>query len=370
MKTAAKIMGRLTFLAIFSGVVTAATPYGVLAADRLAYSLGEDTTLVFSGYADIGVEYIFSNDRDAETGFEFAPYAELNTALEFRQNWSIQSTLKAEEFDKRDENQDNEGYGLALDKLFLQYVSDRFIVYAGKFAARFGLVEDANLGKYGGDFNDYEVDEKVGFGGSVKFDAQGFGQQILSASIFAADTSVFSDSLFFDRGRLRRADGGPSNTGDLSSYAIALDGRSSVWLPANLSYHVGFSHQAAGQGDVGDSESLVLGLQQTDLEIVPGVSFQWIAEVAHVTNFEGDDEDITFYTFGGTLYWNLYSFTTVYSPRHVDSANEGNSRTDQLLAATLGYQIYDNTELLLAYRYRNEEDVTDNTVSLSLGYSY
>ncbi|MGI9387372.1 MAG: hypothetical protein ACR2OX_08060 [Methyloligellaceae bacterium] len=369
MKTATRLAGKSIPLVIAFGFL-AVLVHGARADDRLAYSLGGDTSLVFSGYADIGVEYIIPDDDNLDPKFEFAPYAELKAVLEFQQNWSVNSKLKVEEFDKRDENLDDEGYGLALDELFLQYANDRFKVYAGKFEAHFGIAQNANLGKYGGDFNDYEIDEKAGFGGAIHFNTQDFGWHTLSASVFTADTSVFSDSLFFERGRLRREDGGPSNTGDLSSYAIALDGHNSSWVPRNLSYHVAFAHQAAGQGDQGDSESLVLGLRQTDLEIVPGTGFQWIAEVAHVTNFEGENEDVTFYTFGGTLFWDLYSLTAIYSPRRIDSANAADSRTDQLVAATLGYEVFDNAELLLAYRYRDEDNVTDNTVSLSIGYSF
>ena len=333
------------------------------------YFLGNDITLKFNGYAELGLEYITPRLEGDASSFRFSAYAEHETKLTFQKNWSLNSVVKSQQLDKRDDDNDGEGYGVTLDSLYLQYGTSRYKVYAGKFQARFGLAQHANLGKFGYDFNDYKVDEKLGFGGSVGFGDPASGSYVLSASLFTADTTIFSDSLFFQRDRLRRSDGGPSNTGDLSSFAIALDGDRTPWTNG-VKYHVAYAHLAAGNGDQSASDSVVFGLRNDGLNLADDMRLEWVGEVAYVTNADGDGDDVTSFTLGTAIYKGRYTLTSVYAPRLVSAQNAADDRTDQLFALSVGYAVTDNSQAILSYRYRDEDDTTDNTVSLSYGFSY
>ena len=333
------------------------------------YFFGNDISLKFNGYAELGLEYITPRLEDSSSSFRFSAYAEHKTQLTFRKNWSIKSVVKSQELDTRDDDDDKEGYGVTLDSLYLQYGAARYKVYAGKFQARFGLAGQTNLGKFGYDFYDYKVEEKLGFGGSIGFGDGASGSYVLSASLFTADTTVFSDSLIFERGRLKRSDGGPSNTEDLSSFAIALDGDRLPWADG-VRYHVAYAHLAAGDGDQSSSDSFVFGLQNNGWQIGNDMRLEWVSEVAYVTNVDGNGDDVAYITLGATVQNGRYSLTSVYAPRFVTAQNEADDRTEQLFALSLGYSVTDNSQVILGYRYRDEENTEDNTVSVSYGFSY
>ncbi|MGI9479134.1 MAG: hypothetical protein ACR2PI_20690 [Hyphomicrobiaceae bacterium] len=338
--------------------------------DGNSYKINDHIELKFSMYAELGLEYIASRGNEYSSKYQFSAYGEKRASLTFWKNWTLQSVVKAEEFDTRDDNDDEEGYGVAWDSLYLEYRNARFRAYAGKFQARFGLASDADLGKYGSDFNDYDIDEQVGFGGSVRFGGASYGQHIFSASVFTADTSVLSDSLFFSRGRLDRSGGGPGNTGDLSSFAIAVDGRQLPWFSPNFTYHVGYAHLAPGEGDQDGSDAFVLGARQTGIKVGSDVEVALIGEVAYVSNVEGDGDDITYYTLGAAANYGRYNFTLVYAPRRVEANDPQDDRTEQLFAASAGYYFTDNLGVNVSYCYREEEDETDNTVSVNVAVNY
>ena len=339
-------------------------------AEAKSYKVNEQVELKFGMYAELGLEYIAAIGNEYSSEYQFSFYGEQKTSLVFRKNWALHSVIKADEFDRRDDNDDDEGYGVAWDSLYLEYSNARYRAYAGKFQARFGMAADADLGRYGSDFNDYEIEEKVGVGGAITFGGPSYGQHVFSASVFTADTSALSDTLFFSRGRLNRSDGGPGNTGDLSSVAIAVDGRRLPWVSPNLSYHVGYAHLAPGGSDEDGSDAVVFGVRQTGLKLNPDIELGLVGEIAYVTNVEGDGEDVTFFTLGGSARYGRYNLTLVYAPRVVEAEDPQDDRTEQLFAATAGYEITDNLGVNVSYRYRKEDDLRDNTVSLNVAVYY
>lgn len=335
-----------------------------------SYKVNEDVELKFGMYAELGLEYIAAIGNEYSSEYQFSFYGEQKTSLVFRKNWALHSVVKADEFDRRDDDDDDEGYGVAWDSLYLEYSNARYRAYAGKFQARFGLATDADLGRYGSDFNDYEIDEKVGFGGGIAFGSPSYGQHVVSASVFTADTSGLSDTLFFERGRLRSSDGGPGNTGDLSSFAIAIDGRRLPWVSPNLSYHAAYAHLAPGAPDEDGSDAVVFGVRQTGLKLTPDIELGLVGEIAYVTNLDGDGEDVTFYTFGGSASYGRYHLALVYAPRRVEAEDPQDDRTEQLFAATARYDVTDNLGVNVSYRYRKEDDVRDNTISMNVAVYY
>ncbi|MFQ5466945.1 MAG: hypothetical protein ACE5DS_02310, partial [Kiloniellaceae bacterium] len=119
-----------------------------------------------------------------------------------------------------------EDHGLFVEALSLNLERGRFHVFGGKFGPNFSIAFDAAPGIYGTDISedDIEISEQLGVGGDVLFGSERVGTHALSASVFFADTTALSESAFENRGRVNVRDGGPSNTGDLSSFAVGLDG--------------------------------------------------------------------------------------------------------------------------------------------------
>ncbi len=114
-------------------------------------------------------------------------------------------------------------HGAWLDNLVLVYETERFGVYGGKFGATFGL-HDAVVGLYGDTFTgDYEVNERIGFGGMANAALDGVGAVTVNASIFTRDDTFAADSILTGRGQLDRDDGGAGNTEGLNNYAVTLD---------------------------------------------------------------------------------------------------------------------------------------------------
>ena len=75
-----------------------------------------------------------------------------------------------------------------------------------------------------GDFaEDYELAERLGGGVEIALPDIGFGQHSLTATVFLADTSVLSESIFVNRGRTRLASGGPNGASTEANIVFHLN---------------------------------------------------------------------------------------------------------------------------------------------------
>ena len=116
-------------------------------------------------------------------------------------------------------------------------------LFGGKMANNFGNAWDVTPGVLGTDLaEEYEMAENIALGGAFNGDLGEGGRHIVSAQIFFLDTSDLADSAFTRRPKPRRADGGPGNTGDFSSFSVAVDGGDYPTLPG-FRYHAAYVHQ-------------------------------------------------------------------------------------------------------------------------------
>ncbi len=123
---------------------------------------------------------------------------------------------------------------------------DEVVINGGKFTPHFGFVWDNVPGIYGDLFaQDAELAERWGFGASFGIRSEQAGLFTLSGSTFFRDTTDLSNSVFTQRGRLDRSDGGPGNTEDFSNFAIALDLAEPPFAPG-LRLHAAVLRQGAG----------------------------------------------------------------------------------------------------------------------------
>jgi hypothetical protein len=200
-----------------------------------------------------------------------------------------------------------EAQGLFVEELHLTYATEWFSVFGGKFTPNFGLGWDAAPGVYGTDFAEdgYELAEQIGLGATVTFKDKRLGAHTLSASTFFTDTTVLSESAFDNRGRTSLSSGGPGNTEDFSSFAVALDGGEIPALPG-FGYHIAFVLRAEGQGSTADETGIAIAAKYSfsvaGVEVSPFIEYVNFDDLAGT---DGDERD--FLTTSLQMVWNQWN---------------------------------------------------------------
>jgi hypothetical protein len=152
-------------------------------------------------------------------------------------------------------------------------------------------------GIYGADFaEDYELTERIGFGGSLTGGNDDYGFHTLSSNLFFLDTTFLSKSAFTNRGRTRKSDGGVSNTESLESFSVTLDGADMPFLPG-LGYTLGVERQEGGKGDPKDELGFVAGLYGA-FDVTSETTLEPILEYVYLDNAEGQHQDRQYITVG------------------------------------------------------------------------
>ena len=113
-----------------------------------------------------------SDDADSEvtTGYN---YTELYPDIQLSENFSVTGALVFEPIQDGDPGDDVffDNEGLFIEEIKLNYQNGAFGAFAGKFNPGFGIAWDYGRGIWGEDFaEDYEITEKIGFGGSYAFE--------------------------------------------------------------------------------------------------------------------------------------------------------------------------------------------------------
>lgn len=240
-----------------------------------------------------------------------------------------------------------------------------FRIFGGKFTPNFGLAWDITPGVYGTDFaEDYEFSERWGFGGSFTIKHGALGEYKISGSTFFLDTTVLSNSAITERGRTRLRDGGPSNTENLKSFALALDGSEIPGLEG-FSYHIGFIHQAVRGGP--DEQGFVASAQWEiplggDWKITP------LVEYAHFWDADGTaGARRHFLTTSLAAEHGNWSASISHTLRNTTSPGESTIR-DNLFTVSGGYTFDNGLGIELGYSFRNEESVGTHTIGVLVTY--
>ena len=82
------------------------------AVDGKSYKISDQVELKFSMYAELGLEYIANLGNEYSSKYQFSAYGEKKASLTFGKSWALRSIVKAQEFDRRENNDDSEGYGV------------------------------------------------------------------------------------------------------------------------------------------------------------------------------------------------------------------------------------------------------------------
>lgn len=299
------------------------------------------------------LEGLFQLDSTLSSGPDYAPFSSLFAEGEARGNVNFGRFLTVNGLVRLQQVRDQRTGGVFVDEAL--YVQRLFAVinvsplhfYGGKIHPRFGIGWWATPGLYGTDFDeDYELVDKIGVG--IRWDINMFGRHRFTAEAFQADTSFLSNSLIqdapFGSPGLKRpsplylAEGGPSNTGALESFAFALSGRRVVDIEG-FGYNIGWVKQKASPYNVRDEYSWVVSTNWLFI-INDHVLLQPMAEFASISGQGGNDRDVDYATVAAQLrlgdYWTLAVHTT---QRYVRDFAMNNYYTDWLVGAAVAYDL-------------------------------
>ena len=262
-----------------------------------------------------------SDDPGAKRTVTFAK-AELEAALFLTRALHLEVGLAFEPVNEPTDGRDSwfGEQGTFVETLAANYDDGRWLATAGKFTQNFGIAWKLAPGIYGDEFpEDYKLTERWGARAGFRADAGDWGEHVLSAAAFFRDTTVLSDSAFTRRGPLRRADGGPANTGDPRSFNLALDSDEFVVAPG-LRTHLGFLRQARGTVNDAAETGVAAGVAY-DLELAEDWAIMPLLEYVRFRDAGGTDGARARYLTGGVELrhrgWNVavvQAFRTTREP--------------------------------------------------------
>lgn len=269
------------------------------------------------------------------------------------------------------ENRYVKDHGMYFEDITVTYQTDHFEVFGGKFTANFGRAWDIAPGIYGTDIAsaNYELSERIGFGGSLPIPVQVGGQHRISASTFFLDTSPIAHSVGRSRGTRNMADGGVSNTEDFSSFAIALDGGAFRSLPS-VAYHLAYSRQGAGQNGNADQNGVAAALTwahklSNDLSIDPVVA-EWIY-LDDAAGMSGQDR--TIFTLGARMNWRSWNIALSYTGRETNSP-AGADTEDMHFQISAGYALDFGISVDVGWLIDETDESQTHTAGVLLAYEF
>ena len=359
---------------IIAGVATTTaallTGNGAIAGDftERGFTPRMEGNVLFEIQSDNTVE---SDDPAAELSDTFNT-TEATVAWHLLPGFSVRSLFVVEPVEDPTGDRLFGDHGLFAEELYAQYERGPVRLFGGKFNAPFGKAWDAAPGIYGVDFaEDYELVERLGFGAGLSQKGTPLGTLTLTGALYQADASSLSNSAFTNRGKTDCDDGGPSNTCSLESFSVELDGSDMPGLPG-IGFQLGYTHQAAGDGDPEDQNGYSATL--TGVHKWNGVGVSWIAESVYLDSFAGlfdavptDPvvDEIWYHTLGVQLSQGAYNLALSYTARPAE-LSDGTDFDDQQFQISAGKQFEGGWTFDVGYKYHVEEDIDNHTVGFLL----
>lgn len=324
---------------------------------------------------EVGIEiqndYNFdSDDRNAEQN-ELGATIEPAITLAFTENLSLNTelTLEAQRDPGPREDRVFQDHGLAVSVLTLNYDSDRFGVYAGKFGPNFAIAWDAAAGLYGTDVaEDLELADFLGAGGYVNFGETAAGSLTGSASVFFTDTTILSESFITNRGRTRQAAGEPGNTESPESFALAIDGEEVPGLDG-LRYHLGYAFLSAENAS---TEHRFAIATEWGYDLGNGVTLTPLLEYGHFANADSNANESRNYITGSLgAEWGNWNAALAYTGKIVTISGNGNGDTyDDQVGVSVGYAFENCIGIDVGYKHNRTAGVATQTLGALVSYGF
>jgi hypothetical protein len=313
-----------------------------------------------------------SDDLDAEVNTlttKIEPYF----TLSFNDRWALEAGLTFEPVQEHDAGEDTEfeNEGLYVEEIKLAYSGDNFGVFAGKYNPTFGTAWDLAPGIYGTDFaEDYELTERIGFGGSYNFESEQAGSHTVTGNVFFLDTTALSESTITNRGQTDKSDGGISNTEDFSSFSLTLDSEK-IMSVEGLNTHIGYYNQSEGDVDVelNNEVGYAIGANYTfpiSENFVTTVLGEWVG----IKDAGGSNDRVNYLTTSlGLTVDDKWNFAASYTNRNT-SVDGGADIDDHLYQISAGYAFDNGFSADVGYRGSKESDVDTHILGGLVAYTY
>lgn len=318
-------------------------------------------------------EYTVDSDDAATDGYNnMFMRTEVAPTLRFNDYFFVDGVLVFEPILDHDGYESNyfDAEGAFIEEVKLNYENGPLTAFVGKFNPGFGIAWDFGRGIWGEDFaEDYEITERIGFGGAYKYEDAKIGAHTLTLSTFFADTTLLSESVGTKRGNNDKADGGVSNTEDFSSFVVALEGEDLAGIE-NLYYKLGYRNQEEGDADIGgDNETGFVVSLGHSMSITDRVGVDVLTEYVDIENFEGGADDNQYFTTSViTTIDEQWNVTVGYTSRDIDRASS--DVEDYLLQLSTGYDFGQGTTAELGWRSSEESGIDTNIVGGLIRHSF
>ncbi|MFA7429774.1 MAG: hypothetical protein WCZ23_06435 [Rhodospirillaceae bacterium] len=352
----------LTALAVLG--ITAA-PLSAMADDGITLSV---TVPVYGQYDNTYTA------TDNSEGSDLYATIEPEIIVGLPRGFSLQAGLVFEPVSDRDPGRDRafKSHGAYVQTLQLVWEAEPFMVHAGKFTPTFGF--DETHGMYGDTFlSDYELTERLGFGGAVTVPIDGIADVTLAASLFTRDRSFLSESTITSRDHLRTSDGTPGNTKGLKNGAVAIDLR-----PAphpELLIRASYLRQGKGQGDASGQTAYGLGATyeyalSEDVAIAPMID--WVRAHDTIgftdgTSTPGARTDTI--TAGGRLSYGQWFGTLTHGARIIKDPAAPTIR-DRFTQVSAGYEFDIGLALETGWMRLHDTGEKSSTVGVVASYAW
>ena len=255
---------------------------------------------------------------------------------------------------------------LFIEVLTVNYDTDHYGAYLGKFTPDLGRDAHDIPGWWGMlTFEEFQIRERLGVGGYAQTHIDGLGKQRIDLSTFYADTSFLQQSAFYNRSDLNKGDGGPSNTEDFSSFSLNMSGQAGH---DDITYYIGYAHQAVDQATQDDENRLVFGLTGT-IDLTDHTTLRAMADVTDTTHFGGEPDHDRRYTTGGLeLRHGQWTLAGTYTDIHNDAPDPVEGMNGYTMQMSGGYDITDHLGVDVGYQRQDEEGEDSDRIGLLVRY--
>ncbi len=319
---------------------------------------------------EIQNDFAFSSDDEMEEFDTLFATIEPSFALALTDRLSINAGLVLEPVLDPDGGDDLffEDEGFFVEVLTLDYEAGPVHLFGGKMHVNFGTAWDETPGVFGTDLaEEYEMAENIALGGALSGDFAGVGKHTVSVQTFFLDTSGLAESIITKRPKPRQADGGPGNTGDFSSFAVALDGGDFPAL-SGFRYHAAYVHQGNDtSGAENETRFVVNG--SYDIPLFGDFTAQPLVEYVYIDDADGvAREDRTYLTAALGFAYGDWNAAVTGTFKESDVTNASAVREEQLQVSA-GYVFPIGIGIDVAYKRARNDGVDTDIFGTLLSYT-
>ncbi|MFN0192122.1 MAG: porin [Aestuariivirga sp.] len=340
----------------------------------------------YSLSSEVQGDFIVGTDPAGLTGDDIEPSTDLELFFKPIDRLKIVSTITTESVLDPLPGEDRvfEDIGGYVSELYAEADFEPVTLRWGKFDPQFGLATNTLDGIYATDLlGDYDSSERWAVESVLDFEAFGLSHAI-TASAFTTDRTFLSNSIITRRGKLRLSDGGAGNNRGIPSFALLLDGclgaaAAECYADGRFGYRFGVRYQKAGRRTAEQIEDEIILNDETGFlaagtarfEIDP-VTLRFLSEFAYFDHFEGEPDDVWYATVSAAAEIEPVTLAAAYTRQRTLVAGGPDTKAD-LVDITASYDLGEDFSLAgetwkiaAAYRYRQDEGVSDHTIGLKL----